>query len=100
MGMAESYDPEAVYIDYTVRKVLEGSFNCLERKLYIQKSQMKLFASMGAKVKGIHVLYWPPIIKGILKIRGRANRPRKILAGYMDEARGEHWNRKSRYGEK
>lgn len=44
------------------------------------------------------LLYWPKVRPTGEPGQVRTLRTRNIMAGFMSEARGRHWDRKSRYG--
>jgi len=85
-GMAESYSP------YIEGLILYSSSKGLIRKSYILECLMKLFKSMGAKVKGFHLMWWPSISEN-RKSQNIDRRPQIIMAGFMSRSRGLHWAR-------
>ena len=53
---------------------------------------MKLYKSMGARVRGIRVLYWP-VKSEFLRSQNLNRKPQRIFSGFMSRHRGLHWQR-------
>jgi len=64
-----------------------------ERNMYIRECRLRLFTDLGAIVLNGQLVYWRAADQRI-PIHVRDRRPVVILAGYMSEARGLHWDRK------
>lgn len=107
MGMAESYpNSDEDFITYSGGKKepivmgeeTEGAFHLGAVVRLIWDSVWEEFYYC--------VIYWPCALGRCVKASLWLCRNIKLFdklgiwSGYMDEGRGEHWNRKSRYGEK
>jgi len=63
-----------------------------QRNYYIMECLMKLYKSMGARVRGIRVLYWP-VKSEFLRSQNLNRKPQRIFSGFMSRHRGLHWQR-------
>jgi hypothetical protein len=79
-------------MEYAEDIILNGSSRGLENRLYVQECLMKLYKSMGARVRGIRLLYWPVKLKE-LRSQNLNRKPQRIFSGFMSRHRGLHWQR-------
>jgi hypothetical protein len=63
-----------------------------ERNYYIKECLMKLYKSMGARVRGTCVLYWFAKSE-FLRSQNLNRKPQRIFSGFMSRHRGLHWQR-------
>ena len=75
-----------------------GHIDMAERSAWINDCRMRLFETLGAVLhrSGGAVLYWREYQCEIIAKFVLIRRPVVILAGFMPEGRGRHWDRKSR----
>ena len=65
-----------------------------DRNRYIRECRLRLMAVLGAFVLNGQLVYWRPVRAVRIVVSVLMRRPVVILAGFMSEARGRHWNRK------
>ena len=64
-----------------------------ERNIYIRQCRLRLFSDLGAFVLNGQLVYWWARDRSIVRpVRDR--RPLVVRAGYMNDRRGRHWDRK------
>ncbi len=68
--------------------------NLAERKIWIMQCRAFFYSTMGAVVQDIRVMWWPvvQVARAIHQVLGMVHQV--LLAGYMSESRGLHWDRK------
>jgi len=65
----------------------------MENNIYIRQYRLRLFSDLGAFVLNGQLVYWRARDRSIVRpVRDR--RPLVVRAGYMNDRRGRHWDRK------
>lgn len=78
---------------YEFCNYVSADYDCGDRNMYIAECRLRLFSALGAFVLNGQLVYWR-VSKGKVYRPVLNRRPVVIMAGYMPEARGLHWDRK------